>query len=154
MKKDKSWILIVVCVVVSVLVGNMIGRFVITPVRVEGDSMEDTYHEGDIRACFRLGSIDRGDVVVVSEEGTNLIKRVIGMPGDTIYITSDGVYINDELYSEDYLKDGETFFGGQLSDPITLSEDEYVVLGDNRWVSRDSRTFGPVSRDQIVGVVL
>ena len=154
MKRDNSWVLIVICVVVSVLAGTVFGRFVISPVRVEGESMENTYQEGDLEWCFRLGSIDRGDVVVCSVEGKQLIKRVVGMPGDTIRVDDSGVYINGKLYKEGYLRDGETFYGGELAEGVTLGSDEYVVLGDNRWVSRDSRVFGPISRNQIVGVVL
>ena len=154
MKRDNSWLLVVVCVVFSVLVGSVFGRFVLSPVRVEGESMEGTYHENDLEWCYHFGSIDRGDVVVCSVEGKQLIKRVIGMPGDTIKVDDSGVYINDKLYEESYLKDGESFFGGELSEGITLGSDEYVVLGDNRWVSRDSRSFGKINGNQIVGVVL
>lgn len=154
LKRDNSWLLVVVCVVVSVLVGSVFGRFVLSPVRVEGESMENTYHEGNLEWCYHFGSIDRGDVVVCNVEDKQLIKRVIGMPGDTIRVDASGVYINDELYKESYLKDGESFFGGELSDGITLGSDEYVVLGDNRWVSRDSRSFGKIKGNQIIGVVL
>ena len=154
LKRDNSWLLVVACVVISVLVGSVFGRFVLSPVRVEGESMEDTYQEGNLEWCYHFGSIDRGDVVVCDVEGKQLIKRVIGMPGDTIKVDASGVYINDELYKESYLKDGESFFGGELSEGITLGSDEYVVLGDNRWVSRDSRSFGKISGNQIIGVVL
>lgn len=154
MKRDNSWLLVVVCVVVSVLVGSVFGRFVLSPVMVEGESMEDTYQEGSLEWCYHFGSIDRGDVVVCSVDGKQIIKRVIGMPGDTIKVDTDGVYINGKMYKESYLKDGESFFGGVLSDGITLDTDEYVVLGDNRWVSRDSREFGAIKGSQIVGVVL
>jgi signal peptidase I len=85
----------------------------------------------------------------------NIIKRVIGKPGDQIEIREDGVYRNDVRLDEPYLTEGTpTVIRNLAFAKVKLGEDEYYVMGDNRGVSLDSRSFGPVPKDAIIGEVL
>jgi signal peptidase I len=86
-------------------------------------------------------------------QGDPLIKRLIGLPGDTLTIRDGGVYLNGAPLMEPYLS-GETTSCTTYCGPLTLGPDEYFFLGDNRPVSRDSRAFGPIAAEQIVGQVI
>lgn len=134
--------------IVIVLVVILIRTFIITPVRVDGSSMDKFLSDGDILLLYRLSKIDRFDIVVLDERQDNetIIKRVIGMPGETVEIKNDKIYINDEEIDDDFAY-GETSDYGQ----ITLGDDEYFLLGDNRLISKDSRAFGPIKASDIKG---
>jgi len=148
-------------------------HFLATPVIVVGDSMNPTYENGNItlsnRACYKIDEPKRFDVVVFNLNGSGngleritsgnafyLIKRVIGLPGETIRIDEAGtIYIDgkalDENYGAETIKDP-----GRAIDEIVLGDDEYFVLGDNRNDSADSRLkeVGSVEKEQIVGKVV
>lgn len=138
------YILIIVAVV-------LIRTFIITPVKVDGDSMKETLNDNDILLLYKLGSIKRFDIVVLDEAYDNekIIKRVIGMPGETVSIKNDKIYINGKVIDN-------SFAYGTTSDvdKIELGEDEYFILGDNRLISKDSRYFGPVTKGEIIGKVV
>lgn len=129
----------------------LIRTFIATPVRVDGDSMNKTFKNGDILILYKLSKIKRFDVIVLHEEKDNekIIKRVIGMPGDTVAIKDGEIYINDEKIDDEYAY-------GMTSDydRITLKSDEYFILGDNRLISKDSRYFGPIKEKEIKGKVV
>ena len=137
--------------IIIVVVVVLIRLFVATPVRVDGDSMNKTFNNGDILVLYKLSKIERFDVVVLTEADDNekIIKRVIGMPGDTVAIKNGDIYINDEKINDEYAY-------GETSDyeRIILDDDEYFILGDNRLISKDSRYFGPVKEKDIKGKVI
>ena len=122
--------------------------YIITPVRVDGSSMDKTLNDGDILLLYKMTKIDRFDIVVLDEEYDDeiIIKRIIGLPGETIEIKDNKIYINDIEMPDDYAY-------GDTSDyeKTTLADDEYFILGDNRLISKDSRYFGPVKKDEIMG---
>ena len=122
--------------------------FIITPVRVNGTSMEKTLKNGEIMLLYKLAKIEKEDIVVIDKtvDGSNIIKRVIAMPGQKIKCEDGIIYINDKKYADKYAF-------GITSDfkEVTLKDDEYFVLGDNRLVSEDSRYFGPVKKKHIMG---
>ncbi|MFR5856937.1 MAG: signal peptidase I [Bacilli bacterium] len=136
---------------IIIVVVILIRTFIITPVRVDGASMNKTLENGQILLLYKLGSIKRFDIVVLDEEIEDeiIIKRIIGMPNDTVEIKNGKIYVNDEEIEEEYAY-------GQTSDydKITLGDDEYFILGDNRPISKDSRYFGPVKKDEIIGKVI
>ena len=134
--------------IVIVLVVVLIRTFIITPVRVDGDSMKNTLKNGDILLLYKLGSINRLDIIVLDEEKDNekIIKRVIGLPGETVAIKKGKIYINDKVIDDEYAY-GET----SDYDKVTLEDDEYFILGDNRLISKDSRYFGPIKENEIKG---
>lgn len=137
--------------IIIVVVVVLIRTFIATPVRVDGDSMNKTFKNGDILILYKLSKINRFDVIVLHEEKDNekIIKRVIGMPGDTVAIKDGEIYINDEKIDDEYAY-------GMTSDyeRITLKSDEYFILGDNRLISKDSRYFGPIKEKEIKGKVV
>lgn len=140
-KEISPYVLIVVVIVV-------IRIFIATPVKVDGDSMYNTLNDNDIVLLSKLSSIDRFDIIVLKENDNNatIIKRVIGMPGDKVKIRNNKIYINNKIIEDEYAY-GET----SDYDEITLGDDEYFVLGDNRLISKDSRYFGTIKKSDIKG---
>ena len=140
----------------------LLGHFVVGQVQVDGPSMNDTLQDQDRvlinKFTYRVKTLDRFDVVVFKyayDTDTDYIKRVIGLPGETVRIDRDGnIYINEELLEENYGKE-VMLEPGIAEDGITLGEDEYFVLGDNRNNSSDSRDpdVAAVSKSQIRGHV-
>lgn len=127
---------------------------------VDGSSMETTLTNGDNliidKISYRFKDPKRYDIIVFPykyEKNTDYIKRIIGLPGETVYIDTDGkIYINNELLKEDY--GAATIENpGLASTPITLGDDEYFVMGDNRNHSEDSRfaDVGLIKRGDIIG---
>lgn len=132
-----------------ILVVVLIKTFVVSPIRVNGASMDPTLNDKDImlldEISYRFSDIERFDIVVVKEEDEYLIKRVIGLPGEVVEYKNDKLYIDGKYVKEDF-KHKETF-----DFSTTLGKDEYFIMGDNRTNSTDSRVFGPISRDKIMG---
>ena len=149
-----GWILFIFCLVF--LVTTYAGQ----RTRVEGHSMEPALSDGDNlivdKISYRFHDPERFDIIIFPyqwEPNTYYIKRIIGLPGETIQIDDEGnIYIDGEVLQEHYglerIKNP-----GSAREPITLGEDEYFVLGDNRNNSEDSRftQVGVIHRDDIVG---
>lgn len=139
--------------------------FIAAPYVVAGSSMEPNFDNWDYlitdRLSYRLEEPSRGDVIVFHlphEYSRTLIKRVIGLPGETISVNQSGVKITnsehlDGFFLEEPYLDTKNI-GGPSGITITLDENEYFVLGDNRRVSSDSRSWGVLPRENIVGRVL
>lgn len=128
--------------------------FVMQPFTVEGETMEPTYAAGTYLVIKQFGvHIERGDVVVFrypNDPRQYFIKRAISIPGDLVEITDNAVYINGHKLEEDYLLPETPTPGNGTWE---LQEGEYFMLGDNRERSLDSRVFGPVSKELIIGEV-
>lgn len=161
--------------VVSAIVILLFVNFVAHPVRVDGRSMYPTLKDGEFGFTnvggVLLNGVERGDIVVVTmeEEGqkTHWVKRVIGLPGDTVSCVNDVLYINGKVLDEtkyidpDYRQSLVDKFGYFNKVPnadntnvvdfeeVKLKDDEYYVMGDNRPYSKDSRYVGPVKKSQI-----
>ena len=129
---------------------------------VRGASMQPTFYTGDRviteKVTLYFTDVERGNVVVVKtpQYAEPLIKRVIALPGETIQVVGGEVYINGAVLDEPYLAQGVRTTGQAfLRDGSTykLLPDEYLVMGDNRPVSSDSRTWGTITKEDIVGVV-
>lgn len=149
--KLKKWVIeLAISCVIGLVLGLSITHFIACIGNVEGSSMEPTLYDGDKVIINRLVEPEVGDIIVFELEDRSLIKRVIGVPGDKVIIKDSKVYVNGDLIEEPYIKDVE-FDSGQYSDTI-LDEGVYYVMGDNRNDSFDSRYFGTVSEEQIVGV--
>ncbi len=134
--------------------------FVAQRTEVSGQSMEPTLHDGDSllvdKLSYRFSDPKRFDIIIFPYAGdpeSYFIKRIIGLPGETVQIDYDGnIYINGELLEEYYgaevIKDP-----GRAAEPVTLGEDEYFVMGDNRNYSFDSRepAVGNIKREDSIG---
>ena len=146
-------------IVAGVVIAVLLNKFVIINADITSESMSTTFEKGDKLIGFRLSYIfskpERGDVIIFEypDDGDKLlIKRVIGLPGETIQIKGDTIYINGKAIKENYGKDPMTE-SGIAEKPLKLANDEFFVLGDNREISDDSRyeDVGPVKRKNIAG---
>lgn len=143
-KEIISYVIIIVLVI-------MIRTFLFTPAIVNGDSMDDTLADGDVVIVNKIGlttnGINRYDIVVVDFNEELLIKRVIGLPDENIEYKNNELYING-------IKEESDFDFEETEDFIYDTKDnEYFVLGDNRDISKDSRYFGVIEKNQIKGKV-
>lgn len=159
-KNIKSVLYFMMYLLAIFLAAYLIINYVAQRTIVIGDSMNETLHDEDNlivdKITYRFRDPKRFEIIVFpyeQEENTLYIKRIIGLPNETVYIDESGnIYINDVLLVENYGK--ETIISpGLAANPITLGPDEYFVLGDNRNCSRDSRyeDVGLISFDKIEG---
>lgn len=143
---------------VMIVIIFLIVMYVVSVQQVVGPSMEPNYQSGDVmlldKIKYRFFPIERFDVVTLVHEEKYLIKRVIGLPGETIRYENNQLYIDGEVVEESFLGDVTTDdFDLSMIDEVVIGEDEYFVVGDNRTNSQDSRHFGLVSKKDIVGKV-
>jgi signal peptidase I, bacterial type len=140
--------LIVVCVYV-------VPKYVIQRTVVSGESMEDTLHDAESllidKISYRFTDPKRYDIIVFYPKGRDVdeyyVKRIYGLPGETIQIKGNDIFINGEKIDDPYAKDSMST-GGIANEPYTLGKDEYFVLGDHRSVSQDSRFTPETSNDK------
>lgn len=132
--------------IIILLIIALFRSFIATPIKVNGNSMYNTLNGTEFMILNKLGNIDRYDIIVVDTEDDELIKRVYGLPGEKIEIQNNMIYINDKKIEDKYAYGNTSNY-----EAITLAEDEYFVLGDNRVVSLDSRIIGPVKKKDIKG---
>lgn len=150
-------------IVLSLAIFVVIYFFVASPHQVKGSSMFPTYHDKELiltdKVSYRFGVPNRGDVVVFKSPTNpeyDYIKRVIAIAGDTVKIEQNGVYVNNVLQDESYLPSGTVTSGGlflPLGKEIIVPENEVFVMGDNRSGSSDSRAWGFVKKDELIGKV-
>lgn len=151
-----------VVIIGAILVALVVKTFLIQAFRIPSASMHPTLLEGDRvlvnKTSYRLHDVNRGDVVVFSRpknlhaapgEPDDLIKRVIGLPGDTVQTRNGAVYVNGRALDEPYLAEGTQTLN--IDDPVKVPKGHVWVMGDNRGDSQDSRVFGPIPEDTIVG---
>jgi len=159
---------IIETVVVALSIFLILYLFIVQPHQVNGQSMEPNFHNAEYlmtdKISYKMGLPKRGDIVVFEAppaaecpEGTgcDFIKRVIGVPGDTVEVKDNHFYVNDVLLKEDYISDSVLTLPGPYTQtgPVTVPEGSYFVSGDNRPHSSDSRFWGPVDLKLIVGKV-
>lgn len=138
-----------VVIAVAVIVFYLISNFLAMPVNVHGTSMEDTIKENSLGCSFYydLDNIERFDIVVVDTNQDKLLfKRIIGLPNETIEYKNNKLFVDGKEVKEGFL-DEDTYTGDYS---ITLNDDEYLCLGDNREVSNDSRFYGAFKKEDIV----
>lgn len=148
-------------IIISVVIFLIIVVYIFSITQVVGNSMNPTLQNKELfvvnKLKYRISKVERGDIISLEYADTKyLIKRVIGMPGDKVYIKDNKVYINDKVLEEDYIPkdyqyndfDLKTSFGYE-----TIPENMYFVLGDNRENSKDSREIGLVKKEEIIGKI-
>lgn len=141
-----------------IILAGIIRLFIIQPFIVDGLSMEPNFHDKNYliteKVSYKLANPQRGDVVIFNPPdapNVNYIKRIIGLPGETVEVNNGEIYINSSKLIEPYLADGtksQTVGGKAMK--VVLKENEYFVMGDNRDHSRDSREIGPVPKSNII----
>lgn len=149
---------LMICIIIAFLSAKMITSYVVQITTVHGTSMEHTIQNKDRilqdKLWYRFHDPERFEIIVFSKNGdANLIKRIIGMPGETVSIAQGNIYIDDKRLVEHFGMEPIEMEGDFT---VTLGEDEYFVLGDNRNVSLDSRfvSIGPVKKSEISGRAL
>ena len=137
--------------VIIIIIVLLIKQFIITPIKVNGDSMNNTLKDKDImildKISYRFQNIKRFDIVVVKKDKEYLIKRVIGLPGETVEYKNNKLYINNKNVAEKFNHEKTTDF--ILEEKIP--EGYYFVVGDNRPNSNDSRYIGLIKEEEILG---
>ena len=127
-------------------------------VRVSGPSMLPTLHDKDFMLISKYDRVDRFDIVVLKERvadngpSKNIVKRVIGFGGDRVTVVNGQLFVNNIAYNEYYLDDANTELFKNVNFDITVPDDYLFVMGDNRDVSKDSRTVGSFKKSAVIGV--
>ncbi|MDO5715418.1 MAG: signal peptidase I [Tissierellia bacterium] len=160
-KKQKDSILSWMGVLLAaIIIAALIRTFVFSATIVLGESMNPTLLENDrliaLKVPLYYRGPHRGDIVILQapdEEKTEYVKRVVGLPGETVSISNGTLYIDGKKFEEDYISTEYTEI--YVEDTWVLEEDEYFVLGDNRLPGKslDSRFFGPIKKNTIDGII-
>ncbi|HWX19395.1 MAG TPA: signal peptidase I [Candidatus Binatia bacterium] len=152
--RDPRWT--VLRIAILVVVSFVVSKFVLLPIRVQGISMEPTYKDHRVNFVNRLAYVfhepRRGDVVAIrtSDEHIMYMKRIIGLPGETVAFHERHAIINGQALDEPYVKQSSDW--ERPTEPV--GPDEYYVVGDNRSMDWDEHTQGRAKRERIVGKIL
>lgn len=138
-----------------IAIAILIKEFIFSPIKVNGTSMYPTLNDGDLMILneigYHLNGVERFDIVVVKKNGERLIKRVIGLPGETVEYKDNELYINGELVKEEFTHATTHDFTLSEINYDVIPEGYYFVVGDNRTNSLDSRKIGLISKSEIKG---
>lgn len=142
--------------IIIIIVVVLIRSFIITPIIVSGDSMKPNLHNKEILLEKKIGynstSIKRFDIVVIKNDNEEIIKRIIGMPGEHISYKNNKLYVNDKFMETNFnYRDTNDFNLEEICSCTSIPEGKYLVLGDNRPISKDSRIIGLVDEKDILG---
>ena len=153
--KDTAKIFIFIIIIIVLMV------YVLSITQVVGHSMSPTLKNGELliinKLKYKFSNIQRGDIISLSYADTKyLIKRVIGLPGENIYIKDSKLYINNQATKENYLSEDLEYKDFYLSDLgyDKIPDNMYLVLGDNRIDSLDSREIGLIKKEEIIGKIM
>lgn len=148
MKENLVYIIIIIVII-------LVKCFVVTPVRVNGESMLPTLKENDImilnKLAYKSKEIKRFDIVVIKAHGELIIKRVIGLPGDKITYKDNQLYVNGKKVKENFTKNEHEQLDDYIIQGEVVPEGKYFVVGDNRPKSLDSRSIGYIKKKNIKG---
>jgi len=153
-------------IVLALSVFVLLYLFVAQPNQVKGSSMEPNFTDGEYlltdKLTYQFSTPQRGDVVVFkapsteacAEDECEYIKRIIGLPGDTVMVQGNKVYLNGQLLDQKVIPEDFVTVAGSFCQEgveVTVPEGQYLVFGDNRSHSRDGREFGPINKELILG---
>lgn len=141
--------------IIIIIVVVLLRTFIITPVRVNGPSMNSTLNDGDVLLLEKYDTdFQRFDIVVLKYNGEKLVKRVIGLPGETIEYKDNTLYINNKKINEPFLVEETEDFSLKKLGYDKIPDGYYFVVGDNRDNSLDSRFIGLIPKDTMEGKVV
>jgi signal peptidase I len=152
--RKPKWTLVRIVVLVALVF--LAREFVLIPIRSVGPSMMPTYQDGGVNLVYRLAyrshEPQRGDVVAIRYAGNSimLMKRIIGLPGETVAFRAGRAVINGEPLEEPYVQ----YPSDWNLPPVTIDPDKYLVVGDNRSMPPEAHTFGQAERKRIIGKIL
>lgn len=143
-----KYILMVLKIILFIVIFYLVNSFLVESYRVVGASMEPTYKEGDLLIILKLkNDYKRDDVVILEKGGEVYIKRILGLPGEHLEFASNRFLINGVVREPLINSTTENF-------ETVISNNGYFVLGDNRSISKDSRVFGEIKEEEIIGKVI
>ena len=153
----KKFIKELVPYIVIVIIVVLIRTYIVTPVIVSGDSMIPTLEDKQLlllnKINYQFNDIERYDIVVIKIDKKEIIKRIIGLPGETIEYRNNILYVNGHEVENDYNFDTDDFNLKSICNCDKIPNNKYLVLGDNRKVSADSRIIGLIDKENIEGKV-
>src|SRR5690625_372745 len=154
-KKQNKWMKWSKTIVIAVLLAFVLRTFVFATSIVEGESMFPALEDGERivfnKLIYIVSEPSRGDIIIIQHPHKNYVKRIIGLPNETIEMRNHTLYINGVEQDNSYVNDYDALLTGNFG-PITLPEESYFVMGDNRAISKDSRNgLGFIDRSDIIG---
>lgn len=148
--KIKAFLKEYVPYLITIILVILVKKYIVTPIKVNGDSMYDTLKDGDIMILniidYRLHGANRFDIVVADEGTEYLIKRVIGLPGEKIEYKDNQLYVNGKKIKDSYATEKTDDF------VVEVPKDSYFIMGDNRTNSVDSRRLGAFKKNELKGI--
>ncbi|HLR53694.1 MAG TPA: signal peptidase I [Pseudogracilibacillus sp.] len=153
--RTQEWIDWIKAIMIVCIVAFLAHTFIATSSIVEGDSMYPTLEDGERiflnKFIYMVSTPNRGDIIIFERPEKKYVKRIIGLPNETIEMKDHKLYVNDVEQDISYVDGFETKLTGDFG-PVTIPDDHYFVLGDNRAISKDSRNgLGFVSKSDIIG---
>ncbi len=154
-KKRNEWIEWLKAIIIAVVLAFLIKSFVFATSIVEGESMYPALEDGEKiifnKLIYILSDPDRGDIIIIQHPEKNYVKRVIGLPNETIEMHDHILYVDGVAQKDSYVDEYEAKLTGNFG-PIVVPDDNYFVMGDNRAISKDSRNgLGFIERNDIIG---
>src|SRR5699024_9388655 len=154
-KKQNEWVEWGKAILVAIIITFILHSFVFATSIVEGESMYPALEDGERivfnKFIYRISEPERGDIVIIQHPEKNYVKRVIGLPNETIEVRDHLLYIDGKEQTQTFVDEYESKFTGNFG-PIQIPEHSYFVMGDNRAISKDSRNgLGFIDRTDIIG---
>jgi signal peptidase I len=153
--KNKKLLKEIISYILIILAVLLFRIFLYSPIVVRESSMVPTLHDGEVmilnKIGYKINGLKRFDIIVLRRDGEKLIKRVIGLPGEDIEYIDNVLYVNGKKVDENYTRKETEDFILEVVGYSKIPEDKYLVMGDNRPFSLDSRTFGLIDKKDIVG---
>jgi len=154
-KKQNEWLEWGKAFIIAIILAFILRTFIFATSIVEGDSMYPALEDGERivlnKIVYLLSDPERGDIVIIQHPQKNYVKRVIGLPNETIEVIDHKLYINGVEQKDTFVDKYNALLTGNFG-PIQLPDDSYFVMGDNRAISKDSRNgLGLIKRSEIIG---
>lgn len=154
-EKKNEWLEWIKAIIFAILFALFLWTFVFATSIVEGESMEPTLKNGERviinKLIYFIGEPDRDDIVIIQHPLKNYVKRVIGLPGETIRMKDHILFIDDKQFDQPFLTEESKNRTGNFG-PVTIPENTYFVMGDHRAISKDSRNgLGFIAEEDIIG---